>query len=512
VNIPGFKRREYATVEQLQEVSQDLERREYAVAVREPPRSGPEVRGGAYGVDDSWYMDLYAGGPDTNPLLSGRAKYEVYEEMRTSDPTVRSVLWMFKLPIRQASWRVDAVSEDPLDQIVAEAVEWQFGLGPDENDGRLDLTWDESLQQALLFLDYGAMFEEIVWGEPETWTDSSGTDHLVRPINRLAPRFPRTVFRTSHDVRTGKLDWIQQDLPGALPIPGELLCHYALEREGRNWWGVSMLRAMYGSWRLKKAVMIAAGIGWDRHAVGTPVVRYPIGGGQKALDQARQIGREYRTHERAYVALEGPAPGPGQPGTNLWDMSILDGSKSLADPVPLLKEYDMQIATAGLQMFSRLATTPSGNRAVGEILSDPFYMAARAVAGHVASVRTRDAVRKFVDRNFGTEVGTPQIRFSKIQGKNIPVLAAAISDLTNAGMTFTDVPTQNDVREQLDLDDLPDEVAATLEGMLPRIGGGADQPASDDPAMDPTETAGQTTTEQLVDTGGASAYRERPDW
>jgi hypothetical protein len=469
VNIPGFKRREYATVEQLQEVSQDLERREYAVAVREPPRSGPEVRGGAYGVDDSWYMDLYAGGPDTNPLLSGRAKYEVYEEMRTSDPTVRSVLWMFKLPIRQASWRVDAVSEDPLDQIVAEAVEWQFGLGPDENDGRLDLTWDESLQQALLFLDYGAMFEEIVWGEPETWTDSSGTDHLVRPINRLAPRFPRTVFRTSHDVRTGKLDWIQQDLPGALPIPGELLCHYALERD-------------------------------------------PIGGGQKALDQARQIGREYRTHERAYVALEGPAPGPGQPGTNLWDMSILDGSKSLADPVPLLKEYDMQIATAGLQMFSRLATTPSGNRAVGEILSDPFYMAARAVAGHVASVRTRDAVRKFVDRNFGTEVGTPQIRFSKIQGKNIPVLAAAISDLTNAGMTFTDVPPQNDVREQLDLDDLPDEVAATLEGMLPRIGGGADQPASDDPAMDPTETAGQTTTEQLVDTGGASAYRERPDW
>lgn len=471
--------------------------------LRAAPNAAPaDVATGASGVDDSWYMDVMAGGPDVNPLLSGRAKYEVYNEMRLSDPTVRSCLWMFKLPIRSATWRVVPSSEDPVDQLVADCVEWQFGLGENEADGRLDKTWDESLQQALLFLDFGAMFEEVVWGDPEVWTDDDGDPHLVRPINRLAPRFPSSVIRTAHDATTGELDWIEQDLPGARPIPGEKLCHYALDQEGRNWWGTSLLRPMYGSWRLKKALMIAAGIGWDRHAVGTPLVRYPVGGGTAARQTAEKIARDYRVHERGYIALEGPAPSAGG-GTNLWDFDVVNGATTLADPVPLLREYDIQIATAGLQMFARLGQSATGSRAVGEVLSDPFYLAVQALAKHVATVRVRRAVRRFVDVNFGPDVDTPRIDVSKIQAKNVPVLARAIADLSSAGLAFTDVDTQNDIRDQLDLDHIPDDLAIVLEGLppetgvepLPNLDGSspAPEPAADTAPVALDTTAGTTT-------------------
>lgn len=462
---------------------------------------------GSYGVDDSWYIDLMAGGPDVNPLLTGRAKYQVYNEMRLSDPTVRSCLWMFKLPIRAASWKVTPASEDPVDKLVAEAVAWQFGLEDDIDDGRLDFTWDQSLAQALLYLDFGAMFEEIIWAdEMETWYDSDGDPHPVRPISRLAPRFPSSVIRVAHDWKSGSLDWIVQDLPGARPIPGSKLLHYALDREGHNWWGTSLLRPMYGPWRLKKALMIAAGIGWDRHAVGTPVVRFPLGGGNVARQQAEAIARNYRVHERGYVVLEGPAP-TAQGGGNLWDIQILNGAGTLADPVTLMKEYDVQIATAGLQMFARLGTTATGSRAVGEVLSDPFYLAVQSIAKSLAAVRTRHAVRQFVTMNFGAEIDTPKFEVSKIQAKNVTVLARAIADLSAAGLHFTDVSTQNDIRDQLDLDHLPDELVAVLEGLPPEVGidiANPETPLEDGTTPTGEPMVGQHVPEPLDTTGGVT--------
>lgn len=442
-----------------------------------------------YGADgDSWYLDVLAGGPDVNPLLTGRAKYETYNEMRLSDPTVRSSLWMFKLPIRQASWKVEPASEDPVDVTVAECIAWQFGLGDDENAGRLNLTWDESLQQALLFLDWGAMFEEIVWGDVETWVDADGDPHLIRPIAQLAPRFPSTVIQVRRDHVSGEILEVVQDLPGTLPIPGEDVLHYALDREGRNWWGVSLLRPMYGPWKLKKALEITGAIGWDRFAIGTPIVRYPKGGGDTARQQAEQIGRNYRSHERGYVVLEGAAAAGNVPAD--WDVELKNGSGTLADPSVLIRLYDEQIATAGLQMFTRLGMTGQGSRAVGEVLSDPFYMGVQAVAKHVVAVRMKRAVRRFVDVNFGRDVSLPRLSVSKIQSKNVPVMARAIADLSAAGLTFTDPDTQNDIRDQLDLDHLPDGLAGLMEGLPPEVG------VTPAPQPEDTVTISQPQTEQ----------------
>jgi hypothetical protein len=466
----------------------DIQRGERELATAKPAE-------GTAGKDgDSWYTDVLTGGPDVNPALSGRAKYQAYDEMRKSDASVRSALWMVKLPIRSAVWAIEPAGGEhatPEDRLVADAVAWQLGLPDSEGrtrDDQLDLSFDELMSQALLCLDFGAMFEELIWDDAKAWRDADGDDHLLRPLARLAPRFPSSVQKIETDARTGRIRSLEQILPGARPIPGEKLSSIVLEREGVNWWGNALLRPMWGPWKLKKGLMVAAGIGWDRFASGLPVVRYPAGGSASDKRTAEEIGRNIRQHERGYVALEGPRPLAENAGAG-WDVELLSGAHTLADPVPLLRWYSGQIAAAAVQQFSELGNTGQGNRALGETLVDPFFLAVQAVARQIARDRMRQVIRRFVDVNFGVEYDVPQLTVSKIQARNIALLSQAIGSLSAAGLNFTDRETQDDLRDVLDLRHLPENVGIErTPPAVPREGDGL-QPDEADGDDDPDDEA-----------------------
>lgn len=430
------------------------------------------VRPGSMGVaGDQTLTDLYGGGPDINPDLDGRSKFEWYQEMRVSDPAVRSVLYMWKLPIRQATWQLLPASNDGADKLIRDACAWQFGLEEYE-DGQLDLSWDEWLQQSFQFLDWGAQFEEIIWGDVTTWVDGLGDEHVLRPIQRVAPRHPATVMEMPTDERSGLPKYLLQDLPGAQRIPTEKLAWYVLDKEGNNWFGNSLLRAMYGSWRLKKDLMIGAGIAYDRYGAGVPLIRYPKDE-DDAHERAKQIGRNYRLHERGYVVLEGTEE-------DGWSFEIMDGSGTVIDPVPLLQYHDQQISEAGLLMMKELGQTAFGSRSVGEVQEQPYYMALNAVARHVRDQRRRRVFRRFVDVNFGTEYKVPKLMFSDVEPKYLLALAETLSYLSSAGLSFTDRDTQNDIRDRIDLrplpeleevvDGLPDDVTVEPNPLVPTEG------------------------------------------
>jgi hypothetical protein len=419
------------------------------------------VRPGSLGGSgETTLTDMYGGGPDINPDLDGRAKFDYFQEMRMSDPAVRSVLYMWKLPIRQATWQLLPASEDGADKLIRDACAWQFGLEEWE-DGRLDLSWDEWLQQSFGYLDWGSQFEEIIWGDITTWVDGEGGEHVVRPISRVAPRHPATVLEMPTDERTGLPKYLLQDLPGAQRIPPEKLVWYVLDKEGNNWFGTSLLRAMYGSWRLKKDLMIGAGIGYDRYAAGIPLVRYPKDD-PDAEERAKQIGRNYRLHERGYVVLEGTED-------DGWSFEIMDGSGSLADPVKLLQYHDQQISEGGLLMMKELGQSATGSRAVGEVQEQPYYMALNTVATHIRDQRRRRVFRRFVDVNFGPQYKVPKLMFADLQPKYLVALAESLAALSSAGLSFTDRDTQNDIRDRFDLRPLP-ELADTADGLPEDVG------------------------------------------
>jgi hypothetical protein len=413
-----------------------------------------EPKGGVTGGDqESMYDGIWASTSESNPIFKSRLRWRVYNEMRT-DPMIRAILWLYKLPLRSATWDLPPVGggKDPVDRAVSLAAKWQFGIGA---EGQLSISWDEWLTQRLLCIDWGSVFEEKIWAEElDWWRDPTANDQLrpMRTLARMGLRRPSSISRIKWDENTGQFERVWQDLPGQFRsadegIPGEKVAHYAIERDGEfDWMGTSILRSMYGVWRMKNALIVSSGVAWDRWASGVVISRYPQGGGAEKERRATKIGENIRSHERGYVAYEGTA----EQG---WDLNILRGDP--ADPVNLLRHYDSQMATAALTMFSQLGVTERGSRAVGETLADPYNLAVKAIGGQVALDSTRDVLREWVGVNFGWNVDVPQFTIRKISSRSVESVVNALSLLAGAGYNIRRVELLNSVLEMLDLDKIP---------------------------------------------------------
>lgn len=426
---------------------------------------------------ESWLRDVIGGGPDVNPELTGSAKFAVYDEMGKTDPSIKSLLMFIGLPIRSAVWGLNPSDEgDQEARFIRDAVAWNFGL--EDYFGETDLSWDALTQQALSMLQFGPCIEEIVWDDVRTFHDRDGDEHLIRPIARLALRPATTIAKVKRE--KGKIVEITQSLPGTTPIPGmkggvNAICYDVFEHEAGRWDGVSMLRPAWLAWRSKKALQIAAGIGWDRFASGLPVIFHPDDPDSEA--RARRIGRSIRNHERGYVHF--PISDGQSRQDSAWWLELLNGAQTLGDPTPLLRYFSEQEAEAGLQQFSKLGMTETGSRSVGETQIDPFYLAVSNLADKVRRERARQVFRSFVEHNFGREAmekKLPILTVSKIRARNVEVIARALAELAPLGFTFTDRGVQDDVREMLGFGKLPDDLQsagidkARLEQMLKAAG------------------------------------------
>lgn len=428
------------------EVASNLER---AYAATSRTLDGTAGRDGS----GSFYYDDLTGGWDKNPELAGRLKYEVFREMRLTDPSVRSLEWLFTLPPRSAVWSHVPARNDPdgpnAAKLRADFADWQFGLGRHFGAGRLLQTHSALLAQELLYLSYGAQGGELIWSKDiETFYDLDGNPHDCRPLVRIAPRMASSIEKIELDPVTGDIAWVKQDLPGAKPIPRDKLTWLVNESEGSDLRGSSILRVVFGPWRIKKALMLAAAIGWDRWSSGIPVVRHPSG--KRA--EAQAMGRMIRNHEGGYITFEGPPPEQGGD----WALEVLNATGAIADPTPLLRYYDGQIATAGVQQFSTLAVSEHGSRAAGETLAAPYYMSVRAITDYVREERMRRVLRRLWDENFGPRIPIPELKASKLSARGIGETAGILANLVAAGLTFTDRDTQNDLRDELDLRHLPE--------------------------------------------------------
>lgn len=413
-------------------------------------------RGEAGADAESWLTDLLGGGPDVNPELHGRAKFEQYDEMRKTDASVKSVLMFLKLPVRSAVWSLDPANDSPAAAAVRDMVAWNVGL--EGQLGEMDQSWSKQLDQGLTALDMGPCFEELVWADVRSWYDADGDAHLVRPLARLAPRPPASIQRVERNPN-GTIKRVTQSTAGTRPIPGDKLSYFVFEEEPGRWDGVSVIRPAWGPWRLKRALMIAAGIGWDRFSMGLPVVHHPDT--PEGEERAKAIGRSIRGHQRAYVRF--PVPQGMTKAESEWALEIVNGAQTLADPTPLLKWFCDQIAEAGLQQFARQGMGETGARATAEVQVDPYFLAVQAIANDLARERVRQVLRKIVEVNFGVqeaETLTPKLTVSRIQARNVQVVANAIGILSGVGFTFTDRETQDDLRELFGLTPLPNDLEA----------------------------------------------------
>ncbi len=362
-----------------------------------------------------------------NSKLQDIRGINVYDEMRKSDGTVKSVVLATSLPIRRAKWFVQSATDDQKDKDIAEFVEsalFEY----------MTMTWDDLLRQALLSLPFGVMAFEKVF----TIRTIDGVDRIV--WKKFAPRLPKSIQKW--ELENGDLGIQQLKQSGKLvDIPMSKLCVFVNEMEGENWWGTSILRAAYKHWYIKNNFYKIDAIAFERQGLGIPYAKMPENYTEADRAKAETILKNLRAHQQAFIVE------PHDYEIGFKDMM----AKTLRDPKDSIGHHNREIVKGVLATFLELGATNSGSRALSEDQSGLFLQSLEAVAGGIADVFNTFAIPQLVDMNFDNVDTYPQLKFAGISRVDVKKLSDAYSSLTKSGGIKAGEADEKYFREILDL-------------------------------------------------------------
>jgi hypothetical protein len=372
---------------------------------------------------------------ERTPELRWPQSVEVYDQMRSQDAQVGSVLEAITLPVRSVAWRLDPgrARDEVVEHIAADLGLPILGEADPEPPLRTRdrFSWDEHLYLALLMLPFGHSFFEQRYR-----IDSSGRARLVR----LSWRPPRTISRINVGV-DGGLESIQQFAgpwvghgPGGVetkPIPVNRLVAYVRNREGGNWLGRSVLRNAYKNWLIKDRLLRTQAQTIDRNGMGVPL--YKGAENETTLDNGAALAKAWRAGDDSGAAVPFGA-----------DLILRGVEGDLPDADPAIRYHDEQIARTVLAHFLNLGTQ-TGSWALGTTFADFFILTLKATAKAVQNVANAHVVEDLVDVNWGEDEPAPRIVHDKI-GSEQAATAQAIKMLSDAGVLLPDKPLEEAVR------------------------------------------------------------------
>lgn len=284
-------------------------------------------------------------------------------------------------------------------------------------------------------------------------------------IGRLAPRLQRTIQKWNPvPGDSSRLASIEQWLadgqdPATVEIDADRLVVLTHEKEGDDWRGVSLLRPAYKAYRFKAALENVEAIAFERSA-GLPVAYPPEDADDADLDAVEAAIRELRQGEQLYIVMPGPKAGTTDSGDGwlLEDLTVSGDGGKAPDMSAAISRYDAEMARNVLAEFMRLGHEQTGARATGDVQQDPYYQALEAHAGYLEGVINAALIRPLVDWNY--EVSRyPRLKFSKLQAKNIAVVAEALNKLAVPGLVAADPELENWSRRLLDAPERPLELS-----------------------------------------------------
>jgi phage gp29-like protein len=375
---------------------------------------------------------------DYNPDMVGSRAIEIFEKMRRSDGSVRSVLQAIKLPLMRATWGVKVAKEDGGDETDKEIAAFcQKALV--SSDYSAD-PFSTVMKHVLLMFDFGFSVFEKVW-----IVDEDGR----LTLKRFAPRLPQTVrnFEVNPDgsiknvIQYASKDGKEQELK----IPGQYAVVFSHEREGDNYWGISLLRFLYMHWFYKTELYRIDAVRLDRYGVGIPVGKIAKGYVIKPNEKKEiiEILRGLRSHHRAFALLpeeiELKILAPEGSGTA--------GATGLMDSVD---HHDVMMARAVLAHFLTAGSQKHGNYGTTVAWADMFLYGLQATAIYVCDEINRSVIRELCDLNFDmTGREYPKLTASTLEDTNIKEMAAALYNLVLGQVITPDDTTEEHIRKLL---------------------------------------------------------------
>lgn len=392
-----------------------------------------------------------------NSELQGLKGLHKYDQMRRSDGTVRATLRTVKTPVLAARWFIEAASDSKRDQNAADFV-W------DCLTKHMSISWSQVLVEALLCADFGYYMFEKVWEERVI----DGKKRMI--WKKLAPRHPMDVAEWVYDAHGGpKGAWmyvmenasvsgghVQQ--PNVMPdasqyiggnpynvvgtgnrqgqkyIPIDKLLVFTFDREAGNIEGISVLRSAYKHWYYIEQLYKIDAIQKERHGIGVPVIKLPVGFTKEDLAVAHSLGRNLRTNERAHIVLP-----------PMWEISFAKLEGSPVDAMKSIEHHKGQIRE------NILANFLGNDKPTKEEDLSMFLKATRFIADVVCDTFNQYAIPQLMEYNFD-RVGVPTLKARRIgEQADWRTLSFAIRNLIGAGVIRPDDRLEEYIREEMDL-------------------------------------------------------------
>lgn len=363
---------------------------------------------------------------DYNPDLTGRKRIDKYDEMRKSDATCRLGLMAVKKPLLSAKWYIKH-GEDEDD----EGEKTTFVK--DELFNNPNFPWTQFLNQVLLFCDFGNSFFEKVFRRRADGKTG---------WKKFAPRLPKTIYR--YTLQDGITPGITQQLPtgGIIEIPQWKLLTFINELEGANYEGTSLLRAAYKHYYYKDLYYRIDAIASERQGMGVPIITVPPQATPKDKAKAKEIARNMRVNEQAYVDL--PVG---------FEIKYIDThAKELKEVKEMVMHHDRQILKAFLAHFLDMGASSAGSRNLSDDQSELFLVSLKYM-GKIIQEQMNLAIKELIDLNFtGTkQKNYPTLELGGIGQVDFAQLAQAMNWLTTTGVIVPDTDLENYIRQTMDL-------------------------------------------------------------
>lgn len=385
---------------------------------------------------------------DYNSGLTGRQGIKEYDKMRKGDGTVRAALQAMFLPLLRAEWYVKPYSEDPKDIEIAQEIEHELFES-------MEMSFQEWLRQALLYLPYGRMLFEIVYRLRDDGTIG---------WEKWAPRLPDTVMKWELD--NGERGIVQM-LPvgGTVEIPMEKMMVFINEKEGDNWEGISVLRSAYKHWLMKDTMYRVEAVAIERQGVGIPYVIMPENVTEEEEAEAEEFLVNLRANEQAHYKAKGEG----------WQVEFMDMKASTRiDPKNAIEHHNTMILMNVLAQFLALGSEgKGGSYALSRNHGDLFKESLEAIGDYISDTASKYAVRKLVDLNHPGVAGYPKLEHGDLGNVDYASLSESLERLSKAGIFTPDGATERHLRNVMGLPDLEEgfEELMELNALLDEIEG-----------------------------------------
>src|SRR3972149_4988887 len=391
-----------------------------------PPVQTPKER--ELGTND----DIVSGflyGQEYNAELKGTRRIKDFDKMRKGDARVRASLKVVKLPLLSANWNIQAASESRVDRQIAEFIE-------DVVFEDMTRTWQETLTNILLYLDYGVMPFELVY--------KFRLDGKVG-LKKLAVRHPRTISKW--ELKDGDNGIQQTTTKGVFEIPMDKLAIFVNEKEGDDWEGNSILRSAWKHWLFKDRAENIEIVAMAKHGMGVPRGKTPTGATPEDEQKMDTLLQNMRANEKGFIRH--PAD---------WEVEMLDmKAGTIKNPNDFIKRQEWAIMLNVLAAFMQLGSGSVGSWALFQGSNTFFLMALEYVAKHICETFDKYIIQKIVDFNFLDVEKYPKLTYDKLGEIDIDKLTTALQRALQTGVLTVDANLEEYVREALDLPEFSGE-------------------------------------------------------